>query len=155
MEPTLSQTLRANDDQERMYGKVDMDTKYPDVNDNNVKSGDIANTLASIKYDGENFNSVSVYKKDITKLGDIVAKISSSQTQVQEYFSPEGAQTKQASYSYGKHYALMLKISVVERESDASTFLSTKICLGYRTEKNLKIMGSIEGRGFFVWFQII
>ena len=50
-EPTSSHPLQATDDQERHYGKVDMDTKYADVNDDNVKSGDIANTLTTIKYD--------------------------------------------------------------------------------------------------------
>ena len=103
VEPTSSHPLQATDDQERHYGKVDMDTKYADVNDDNVKSGDIANTLATIKYDSENVNSVSVDKKDITKLGDIVAKFTSSHPQVQEYFSPQGAQPKQPAYTYGKH----------------------------------------------------
>ena len=76
-----------------------MDTKYADVKENNVKSSDIANTLATIKYDGETVNSESVDKKDNTKLGDIVAKFTSSQ----EYLSSEGAQHEQPTYSYGKH----------------------------------------------------
>ena len=53
VEPTSSQPLKANGDQERHYGKVDMDTKYPDVNDDNddnVESSDIAKTLATIKF---------------------------------------------------------------------------------------------------------
>ena len=72
-----------------------MDTKYPEVNDNNVKSSEIGNTLAIIKYVVETVNIVSVDKKDITKLGDIVAKFTSFQPLVQEYFSTEEAQTKQ------------------------------------------------------------
>jgi hypothetical protein len=90
VEPTSSHTLPPNDNQARKYGKSDIDTKYPGVNDNNVKSGDIANTLATIKFDGETDNSVSVDNKDITKLGDIVSRFTSSQPQAQEYFSPEG-----------------------------------------------------------------
>ena len=78
VEPTSSQPLQVNfqpnDDQEKNYGKVDMVNKYHDVNDNNVKSGNIAKTLATIKYDGETVNSVSDDKKGITKLGDIVSK---------------------------------------------------------------------------------
>ena len=91
MEPTSSHPLQdnfqPNDDQENNYGKVDMVNKYHDVNDNNVKSGDIANTLATIKSDGETVNGLSVDKKDITKLGDIISKLTSSQPQVQEYCS--------------------------------------------------------------------
>ena len=96
MEPTSSHPLQANGDQEKSLGKVNMDTKYLDVNDNNMKSSDIASTLATIKYDDETFISVSVDTKDITKL-------TSSQPQVQEYVSPEGAHHKQPTYSYGKY----------------------------------------------------
>jgi hypothetical protein len=104
VEPTSSHPLQAdiptNDDQERKDGKVNMDTKYPDVNDNNVKSSDIAKTLATVKYNSETVNSLSGDRKDITKLGDIESKFSSSQ----EYFSPEGGHHKQQTYSYGKQF---------------------------------------------------
>ena len=40
---TSSHHLQANEDQERHFGKVAMDTKHSDVNDNNVKSSDIGN----------------------------------------------------------------------------------------------------------------
>jgi hypothetical protein len=59
-----------------------------------VKFSDIANALATIRFDGETVNSLSVDKKGITKLGDIVATFTSSQPPVPEYFSQEGAQTK-------------------------------------------------------------
>ena len=51
VEPTSSHPLQANDDQDKRFGKVAMDTKFPNVKDNKVKSGDIANTLTTIKYD--------------------------------------------------------------------------------------------------------
>ena len=98
VEPTSSHTLPPNDNKARKFGKSDIG-----VNDNNVKSGDIANNLATIKFDGETDNSVSVDKKDITKLGDIVAKFTSYHPQVHEYFYPEGAQSNKHTYSYGKH----------------------------------------------------
>ena len=79
---TLHWWSKHQHDHERKYGKVDTDTEYPDVNDDSVKSSDIAKTLETIKYDGETVNSLSVDKKDINKLGDIVAMFTSSSTRI-------------------------------------------------------------------------
>ena len=49
VEPTSSHHLQINGDQERHHGKVHMDTKFPDVNDDDVKSSDIGNTEATIQ----------------------------------------------------------------------------------------------------------
>ena len=50
---TLHWWSQHHHDHEWKYGKVDMDTKYPDVNDESVKSSDIAKTLETIKYDDD------------------------------------------------------------------------------------------------------
>ena len=106
VEPTSSQPLQVNfqpnDDQEK-FDKVDMDTKYPDVSENNMKSAfdpssDIAKTLATIKFDSETVNHLSVDRRDITDLLDIVTKFSSSEPQIQE-----GEQLQPPGYSYGKY----------------------------------------------------
>ena len=62
--------------------------------------------LATTKYDGETVNSLSVDRKDIMKVGDIVAKFTSSL----EYFSQEGAQHKKA--IYGKQFIKLINIPI-------------------------------------------
>ena len=55
--------------------------------DSDVKSGlensDMAKTLATIKYASDTVNSMSDDKKDISKLGDIVTKFTSTHSQDQ------------------------------------------------------------------------